>query len=398
MSLRYRRILLGVSGGIAAYKAAHLVRLLIKQGHDVQVVMTAGAKRFITPLTFQALTGKPVRDELWDDQAEASMGHIELARWADLILIAPATAQVIASLAHGFAYDLLSTLCLASKAPVWLAPSMNQQMWHSKPVSDNIKICEQRGVMLLGPQAGEQACGDVGLGRMMEPELIAQACQFSHEILRDKRILITAGPTQEAIDPIRFLTNRSSGRMGYALACAARDLGAEVVLVSGPVNLEPPHGINTIQVKTAREMHQAVMPRIDSVDWFIASAAVSDYCVAEPALQKIKKQSGSLQLQLARTPDILADVIALQLPVVTVGFAAETEQVIEKAKQKKQRKGCDFIIANDVSGDQVMGQCNAAASLLSDTKRVDFALQSKATLAKQCLVSIYKQLQCVEKV
>jgi phosphopantothenoylcysteine decarboxylase/phosphopantothenate--cysteine ligase len=348
-NLANKRVLLGVTGGIAAYKGAELVRRLREQGAEVQVAMTRGAREFVTPLTFQALSGRPVRTELFSNEAEAAMGHIELARWADCVLVAPASANFIARLAAGLADDLLTTLCLATTAPIALAPAMNVQMWNNPATSANVRVLKERGVILFGPATGDQACGETGPGRMLEPgeQVEALTLLFQREDrLRGQRVLITAGPTQEAIDPVRYISNRSSGRMGYALCKAALNAGAEVTLITGPVALEPPAGARVVQVRTALEMRDAVMAEAGQADIYIAAAAVADYRCAEDAATKIKKTAGILTLRLTPNPDILAEVAALPRAPFTVGFAAETESLREHAKAKLAGKHLDMIAAN----------------------------------------------------
>ena len=354
-SLADKRILLGVTGGIAAYKSADLVRRLQDHGATVRVVMTAGAQEFVRPLTFQALSGNPVHTDLLDPAAEAAMGHIELAKWADLILIAPASASAMARLAAGMADDLLSTLCLASEAPVVLAPAMNQAMWRHPATQANSQTLAARGVTLLGPDAGSQACGDVGPGRMLEPlDIVARLLETvaPEQVLRGKKVTITAGPTREALDPVRYLSNHSSGKMGFAIAAAAARAGAEVTLIAGPVRLETPPGVTRIDVVSTEDMHRAANTAADDCDIFIAAAAVVDFRPAKVAAQKIKKEDGNNSdvLQLKKNPDIVADIAGRsdKRPFV-VGFAAETEKVLEHARGKLQRKHLDMIIANDVS-------------------------------------------------
>ncbi len=342
-------ILVGVTGGIAAYKAAELVRRLVDRGATVQVVMTAGAREFITPLTMQAVSGRPVRDDLWDLDAEAAMGHIELARWADRIIVAPASADFLAKLAHGRADDLLTTLCLATEAPLAVAPAMNRVMWGDAATQANIATLNERGVLVLGPGDGNQACGEVGPGRMLEPDAILAALHAGGP-LSGKRVVVTAGPTREPIDPVRYLTNRSSGKMGYAVAAAARDAGATVTLVSGPTAIAQPTGVEFIGVETAREMHDAVASCIASADVFIGVAAVSDWTPAKPASQKLKKSGDALGLELAPTTDIVGMVAARAERPFTVGFAAETQDLRKNAAAKLAAKRLDMVVANEVGG------------------------------------------------
>lgn len=364
-TLAGKRILLGVSAGIAAYKSALIVRLLKQAGCQVRVVMTAGAQAFITPLTLQALSGEPVRTSLLDPEAEAGMGHIELARWADLVLIAPATADLIARLVHGMADDLLTTLCLASEAPKLIAPAMNQAMWRHPATQRNVQQLADDDWQLIGPAAGDQACGDVGPGRMSEPEEIFSAvsalfaAHATSALLTDAphshapHVVITAGPTREPLDPVRYISNHSSGKMGFALAAAAVAEGAKVTLISGPVNLPTPQGVTRIDVESAEQMHAQAQRLAPQSALFIGCAAVADYRAAAPAEHKLKKQddSDTLTLTLVKNPDIIAGVAALpakQRPLV-IGFAAETQEVERYARDKLQRKGLDMIVANDVS-------------------------------------------------
>lgn len=343
------RLLLGVSGGIAAYKAAEIVRRWRDTGGEVRVVLTEAAERFVSATTFQALSGNPVRRALWDEAAEAAMGHIELARWADAILIAPASADIIARLAHGLANDLLTTLCLASEAPLSIAPAMNRVMWSHPATRANLELLGQRGVRVLGPGSGEQACGESGAGRMLEPgDIVASLCDRR---LVGRRVLITAGPTYEDLDPVRFLGNRSSGRMGFAVAAAAAGMGADVTLIAGPVRLCTPPGVRRVDVRSAAQMHTAVFEHLPGQDIFIASAAVADYRPAAIAEQKIKKQDGDLSLILVRTRDILAEVAAQQPRPFVIGFAAETDNVEGYARGKLERKRLDMIAANRVGAD-----------------------------------------------
>lgn len=352
--LNGKHLLLGITGGIAAYKAAELVRLLRKSEAQVQVVMTKAAGEFITPLTLQALSGRTVRQDFFDEADEAAIGHIELARWADLVLVAPASADFMARLANGMANDLLSTICLATEAPIALAPAMNRGMWLNSATVANADLLQARGVRLWGPAEGEQACGETGPGRMLEPEALlghAKALLNSGR-LAGVRVLLTAGPTQEPIDPVRFIGNRSSGKMGYALAQAFMAEGARVCLISGPVTLAVPVGAERTEVRTALEMEQAVAGRVNECDLFVACAAVADYRPAEAAGAKIKKTSSHLELSLIRNPDILAGVAARPNPPFTVGFAAETERVEEQAEEKRKLKGVDMIAANLVGAGQ----------------------------------------------
>lgn len=355
------RILLGVSGGIAAYKSADLVRRLKERGADVQVVMTAGARRFVTPLTFQALSGRAVRTDLWDESAEAAMGHIELARWPGRILVAPASADFLARLAHGLADDLLTTLCLATDAPLAVAPAMNRLMWASPATQANVALLRARGVEVLGPAVGDQACGETGPGRMLEPAELADAilapAPAADRVFSGLKVLVTAGPTRECIDPVRFITNRSSGKMGYAVAEAARDAGAEVVIVSGPVNVPTPRGVTRVNVESAEQMMNAVNQHLAGTDIFIAAAAVSDYRAAQVAPEKIKKTSDSMSLALTRTPDILATVAAGASRPFVVGFAAETQNVERNALAKLEGKKLDMIAANQV-GEGLAFDCD----------------------------------------
>jgi phosphopantothenoylcysteine decarboxylase/phosphopantothenate--cysteine ligase len=354
-----KNIILGVAGGIAAYKTPELVRRLRDRGAVVQVVMTRSAEEFVTETTLQAVSGRPVRSNLWDKDAEAAMGHIELARWADLVLIAPATAEIMSRLASGAAPDLLTTLCLATQAPLVIAPAMNHVMWSNPAVQANRDLLEERGARILGPDSGDQACGETGEGRMVEPDVIA-ASVTGPAVVADQelpplagcKVMITAGPTREAIDPVRYISNRSSGKMGFAMARAAAAAGAEVVLVCGPVSLPTPAGVERIDVESASEMHAATHEHIDGVDIFIAAAAVADYSAATVQEHKIKKAEPGMSIELARTRDILASVAELEGGPFTVGFAAETEKLREYAISKLERKHLDMIIANTVGENQ----------------------------------------------
>jgi phosphopantothenoylcysteine decarboxylase / phosphopantothenate---cysteine ligase len=386
-----KRILLGVTGGIAAYKSADLVRRLREQGAEVQVVMTAAAREFVTATTFQAVSGRPVRTDLWDAAAEAAMGHIELARWAELVLVAPASADFLARLAAGLADDLLSTLCLATEAPVAVAPAMNRVMWANPATRANVATLQQRGVRVLGPAEGEQACGETGAGRMLEPlELVDRATMLLvvGGPLRGRRVLITAGPTRERIDPVRFISNRSSGKMGFAVAQAAREAGAEVVLVSGPVSLATPAGIRRIDVESAADMLNAVMSEVDRADIFISTAAVADYRPATAAEQKIKKTSDHMDLSMERTADVLATVAARPDRPFVVGFAAETESVEQHARAKLLKKNLDMIAANEVGHDKAFDCEDNQLIVLWRAGRRELAKASKMTLARQLVALI----------
>ena len=390
-----RRIVLGVAGGIAAYKAADLVRRLREHNFDVRVVMTASAREFVAPLTFQAVSSNPVHCDLLDEQAEAGMGHIELARWADLVLIAPATANVIARLAHGLADDLLTTLCLATTAPVVLAPAMNHQMWQASATRANVLALLDRGVSMLGPGEGDQACGEVGPGRMLEPDEIAAriatrvAARFRGGVLDGVEVLVTAGPTREALDPVRYLTNHSTGKMGYAVASAAADAGARVSLVSGPTALPAHPDIKRIDVTSAEEMYAEVVARAARCDIFIAAAAVADYRPARVAEQKIKKGDGPRSVEFVRTPDIVAAVAAMDDGPFTVGFAAETESVRAHAQDKLERKGLDMIAANRVGlPDRGFASDRNALSVLWRDGARELDLAPKAELARSLVALV----------
>jgi len=392
MSLAQRRILLGVSGGIAAYKSCELVRRLRDLDAEVRVVMTESATHFVGPATFQALSGQSVRTSLWDEQAEAAMGHIELARWAERILVAPASADVIARLAHGHADDLLSTLCLASAVPLYLAPAMNQQMWAHPAVQANLATLRTRGVQVLGPAAGEQACGDVGSGRMLEPHELRDAlvASFGDGALAGLKVVVSAGPTFEDIDPVRFIGNRSSGKMGFAVAAAAAQAGAEVVLVAGPVSLAAPAGMaRRIDVRSAAQMQAAVLDACAQADIYIAAAAVGDYRPAEVAERKLKKQAGAdLVLQLAENPDILASLSAQPAHPFLVGFAAETHDVANYARGKLQRKGLDMIAANRVGEGMGFETADNALTLYWADGEVELPRTDKAALARQLIAHV----------
>ncbi|MEJ1353165.1 MAG: bifunctional phosphopantothenoylcysteine decarboxylase/phosphopantothenate--cysteine ligase CoaBC [Candidatus Sedimenticola sp. (ex Thyasira tokunagai)] len=394
--LSQKRILLGVTGGVAAYKSTELVRLLRKAGAEVQVVMTAAATHFITPMTLQALSGREVRQTLFDSAHEAAMGHIELARWADLILVAPATADFMARLSQGMADDLLATLCLATEAPIALAPAMNQVMWRNPATRDNGQLLASRGVHLWGPAEGEQACGEVGPGRMLEPSelLIRAAATFAPQNLSGRRVLITAGPTREAIDPVRFVGNRSSGKMGFSLARAFAAAGAEVELVAGPVTMVTPSGVTRIDVESALEMEQAVMTRVEYCDLFVACAAVADYRPESVVEQKIKKSREEMTLRLVRNSDILAQVAAIPDGPFTVGFAAETERAVEYAEEKRCRKGVDMIAANLVGGDAGGFECDEnALTVLWEGGRCELPMSDKLALAGRLVTVVTERYE-----
>ncbi|QIB65546.1 bifunctional phosphopantothenoylcysteine decarboxylase/phosphopantothenate--cysteine ligase CoaBC [Kineobactrum salinum] len=391
-----RNVLLGISGGIAAYKSAELVRQLRELGAEVRVIMTRGAQEFITPLTLQALSGKPVHTELLDAEAELGMGHIELARWADLLLVAPATADLLARLAAGRADDLLTTVALATAAPRLLAPAMNQQMWNDPATLANVATLQQRGMHFVGPAAGVQACGDVGPGRMEEPAAIAQhaAALFDSGLLAGQRVVITAGPTREALDPVRYISNHSSGRMGFALARAAVDAGARTTLVSGPVQLATPAHVRRVDVESAQQMLDQCLELLPECDIFIACAAVADYRPATFASQKIKKGAERSSLELVRNPDIVATVAASSAAPFTVGFAAETSKLLEYAQAKMENKQLDMIVANDVAGAGIgfNSDENAATVLWPGGSEV-LEQASKLNIARRIIALIAKQMK-----
>ena len=393
-TLARKKILLGISGGIAAYKCAELTRRLIERGAQVQVVMTQAAQEFITPLTMQAVSGNPVSSSLLDPSAEASMGHIELAKWADLVLLAPATADLIARISAGMGNDLLSTLCLATDAPIAVAPAMNQQMYRNIATQENLATLQRRGFTLWGPASGEQACGDIGPGRMLEPMQLVHHCEdfFQQPDLSELNIVITAGPTREAIDPVRYLSNYSSGKMGFSIAAAAAKRGANVTLISGPVNLATPAGVTRIDINSATEMHQAALEHAINNHIFIACAAVADFRPAHVANQKMKKQDGNdeLVIQLVKNPDIVASIAALtaQRPF-TVGFAAETQNVEHYARGKLAAKNLDLICANDVSiqGQGFNSDTNALHLYWPNGDKT-LPLATKADLGQQLIAEI----------
>lgn len=392
-----QRIVLGVSGGIAAYKAAELLRQLQQAGAQVRVVMTASALHFVGAATFQALSAHPVRSSLWDAEAEAAMSHIELARWATQVVVAPATANVIARLAQGRANDLLSTLCLATEAPLSLAPAMNRVMWAHPATQANVALLQSRGAHILGPGEGEQACGEVGAGRLLEPDQIVAALVAANlpQRLAGRRILISAGPTFEDIDPVRFIGNRSSGKMGFAAAAAARALGADVTLVAGPVSLPTPAGVRRIDVRRAAQMREAVLAELPGQDVYLGAAAVADYMPAETLPQKIKKSGETLSLVLVRTADILAEVAAHpQRPALVVGFAAETQDMEAYARDKLHRKGLDLIAANDVGRAGQGFECddNALSVFWRDGRR-DIPHGTKVRVARDLMALVAEHLE-----
>jgi len=391
MSLRQRRILIGVTGGIAAYKICELVRRLRDLDAEVRVVMTEGATHFVTPTTFQALSGQPVRVSLWDEAGEAAMGHIELAKWAERVLVAPASADTIARLAHGFADDLLSTVVLATAAPVYVAPAMNQQMWANLAVQANVGTLRVRGVGILGPADGDQACGDIGSGRMLEPHELRDilVASFGEQPLRGRRVLVSAGPTYEDIDPVRFIGNRSSGRMGFAVAAAARDAGADVTLVAGPVSLPTPAGVTRIDVRSAREMQAAVLRAASGTDIYVGAAAVGDYRPADTADHKLKKTDGNpLRLELEENPDIIASLAALPDRPFLVGFAAETRELAAYAQEKLRRKGIDMIAANEVGPGRGFEVAENALQLYWRDGGAALPQMPKTDLARQLVAQI----------
>jgi phosphopantothenoylcysteine decarboxylase / phosphopantothenate---cysteine ligase len=389
------RILLGVTGGIAAYKSPDLVRRLIERGAEVQVVMTTAAQRFVSPMSFQAVSGRPTRNDLWDGTAEAAMGHIELARWAQLVLIAPASADFIARLAGGRADDLLSTLCVATEAPIMIAPAMNRVMWANKATQANVELLISRGVRILGPAAGNQACGEVGAGRMWEPVKLAESVlepPANAGLLAGLNVVITAGPTRERLDPVRYLTNRSSGKMGFAVAAAAREAGAHVTMVTGPVQLPTPAGITRINVESARDMFAAVHRHIANADVFIAAAAVADFQPTNVAKQKIKKQSAPVSIEMEPAPDIVKSVAEMAKRPFVVGFAAETNDIERNARSKLKRKKLDMIAANEV-GDGIAFDCeDNALTVLWPGGKAEVARGPKIDVARELIALIAKRL------
>ncbi len=396
-------IVLGITGGIAAYKAPDLVRRLRERGGDVQIVMTASAEEFVTGTALQAVSGRPIRSNLWDKEAEAAMSHIELARWADAVLIAPATAEVMARIVSGGAPDLLTTICLATEASIAVAPAMNHVMWNNPATQANRKVLEERGVHILGPGVGSQACGETGAGRMLEPDAIAAAVfdlgiSKGEGLLAGKKVVITAGPTREPIDPVRYISNRSSGKMGYAMARAAIAQNAEVVLISGPVNLPEPAGVDVLGVLSAQDMYKAAHDHIKDADIFIAAAAVADYRPAEMKKQKIKKNEESMSIELVRCPDILASVAALDAGPFTVGFAAETEKVDDHARSKLENKKLDMIIANRVGDDCGFDTDDNSVNVFWSDGERRFPTAQKSELARNLIELVAQRFYAARRV
>lgn len=385
MALTGKRILLGVTGGIAAYKAAELVRLLVRAGADVRAALTEAGARFVTPVTLQALSGQPVWTDLWDSRVPDNMGHIELSRDRDLIVVAPASADFMAKVAHGLADDLLSTLCLARRCPLVLAPAMNVEMWENAATQANLHLLQAHGVLIAGPAAGDQACGEVGMGRMLEPAQILAEIEsfFRPKALAGKRIVVTAGPTEEPVDPVRVLTNTSSGKMGYAVARAAQEAGASVTLVSGPVGLATPAGVTRIDVRTAQEMFEAVKNAVKGCDVFVSVAAVSDYRVKNRAAQKLKKGNGGLSLELEENPDILAWVAAQPDAPFCIGFAAESEKLAQHAREKRAKKNIPLIAAN--LAQDALGKDESAITLYDERGEHALGRAPKLELARRLL-------------
>lgn len=393
LSLTNKRVLLGITGGIAAYKCAELSRLFAKAGAEVRVAMTRAATEFITPLTMQALSGNRVSLDLLDTEAEAAMGHIELARWADLVLVAPATADFIARLTHGQADDILSTLVLATNAPIAIAPAMNQAMWADSGTQANLQSLNERGFHIFGPGEGEQACGDVGLGRMLEPEQLIEhsAALFDVGELAGLRFVITGGPTREAIDPVRFITNHSSGKMAYALAQEAAAAGAMVTLVSGPVNLPPPESVQLLDVESAEEMLAAVMENIGGARVFIGVAAVADYRPKLQAEEKIKKDSEDLTLELIKNPDIISEVAKLESKPFVVGFAAETNSIVENGKEKLKNKNLDLLFANNAT--ETFNSDSISVTAIAPDNEFEIATANKNVVAREMLKLIAEKVK-----
>jgi len=395
-----QKIILGISGGIAAYKTPELVRRLKDRGAEVQVVLTQSAREFVTETTLQAVSGLPVRSNLWDKEAEAAMGHIELARWADHVLIAPATAEIMSRLAAGSAPDLLTTLCIATEAPITIAPAMNHVMWANAAVQENRQTLAARGVRILGPSVGDQACGEFGPGRMLEPNEIVAAVTAPVAVpeaetgsLSGKSVMVTAGPTREAIDAVRFISNRSSGKMGYALAAAARDAGAEVILVSGPVSISAPDGVRCIDVESARDMFAATHDNLDGVDIFIGAAAVADYHAADAKAGKIKKTAGEMSIDLVKSPDVLASVARLSNRPFTIGFAAETENLRGYALGKLEQKNLNMIIANLVGSNRGFDVDDNSVEVFWRNGERIFPTAEKGVLARDLIALIAERYQ-----
>lgn len=392
-SLTNKHVLLGVSAGIAAYKTPDLVRKLGELGAEVQVILSKNADQFVAPLALQAVSGHAVHSHAMTAESESGMGHIDLARWADVVLIAPGTANLIARLVQGNADELLTTVCVATEAPIAVAPAMNQQMWQNAATIQNMQKLAERGAHILGPDSGEQACGEVGLGRMLQPVEIAERVGnlFQNTELTGKRVMITAGPTWEALDPVRGITNHSSGMMGYALAQAAIEAGADVTLVSGPTHIAKPERANVVNTVSAIDMHAAVMSNIDSQDIFIGVAAVADYRPVDTADQKIKKNADEMTITMVKNPDILAEVAARDKPPFCVGFAAETNKVVDYARGKLERKNLDLIAANHVGGGETgFGVPDNAITLISKDSVIELPKQSKTSLARSLLAEIAK--------
>ena len=388
MTLKGKRLLLGITGGVAAYKAAALARLLVRAGADVRVAMTDAATRFVTPVTLQALTGQTVWTDLWDPRVPDNMGHIELSRDRELIVVAPASGDFLGKLAAGLAGDLLSTLCLARRCPLMAAPAMNVEMWENPAMQRNLHTLRGDGVFLAGPAAGDQACGEVGMGRMLEPEEIVEEIEafFQPKLLSGKRVLVTAGPTEEPIDPVRSITNASSGKMGYAVARAAREAGARVTLISGPVSLPAPAGVERVGVRTAEQMLEAVKKAAAASDVFIAVAAVADYKVKNRAAQKIKKGAGGMTLELTENPDILAQVAAMKNPPFCVGFAAESEKLAENARAKRAKKKIPLLAAN--IAQKALGAEDNEITLFDDDGEHALGRGSKLELARKLVAHV----------
>lgn len=396
-SLSQKRIILGITGGIAAYKSAEIARRLQDQGAEVRVIMTESAQEFIRPLTLQALTGKPVHTDLLDTEAEAAMGHIELARWADALLVAPATANFIAALSQGIANDLLTTVCLAATGKMVVAPAMNQAMWSQPASQENIARLKQRGITIFEPDNGIQACGDIGPGRLQQPDAIVDQFSriFESNALSGKKAVITAGPTREAIDPVRYISNHSSGKMGYALASAMVDAGASVTLISGPVSIESPERCKLVSVNSAQDMLEAASSAVETADIFISAAAVADYYVAEIAPQKIKKKSDKMSLNLLKTPDIVAILSENNPKLFVVGFAAETDQVESHAREKLIGKKLDAVIANDVSRSDIGFNSDDNEALWIDADScISLSKKNKTQLAREIAVLIADKIDC----